>query len=56
MKNIFIKKDNIYFEVNYYTELLGVIGILSNNQDMICDASVVRCNEWYHQEILKHFN
>lgn len=51
-----IKKYNITFEVNYYTELLGVIGVLSDNQDAICDAGVIRCNEWYHQEILNYFS
>lgn len=51
-----INKYNITFEVNYYTELLGVIGVLSDNQDAICDAGVIRCNEWYHQEILNYFS
>lgn len=46
-----VTKQNITFEVNYYTELLGVIGVLSNNQDAICDAGFIRCNELYHQEL-----
>ena len=51
-----INKYNITFEINYYTELLGVIGVLSDNQDAICDAGVIRCNEWYYQEILNFFS
>ena len=44
MKNIFIKK-NIYFEINYYTELLDIIAISSDNQDMICAVKIVRYNK-----------
>ena len=56
MKSVSVEKNGIIFEVNYYTELLGVIGILSDKQDYICKAGTQRNNAWYHNEVTWCFN
>ena len=51
-----INHKGITFSVEYVTELLGVISVLCNDQDAICDAGAEWGNEEYRNEVLTHFD
>ncbi len=55
MKNYEIKRGGITFCVDYYVELLGVLSILCEDQDAICDAGRVRCNKTYVRQVEAYF-
>ena len=54
-KSVFKEYDNIIFTVNYYTELLGVLSILSENQLAIKEAGIERKNSEYRDDVLDYF-
>ena len=56
MESVCVKYDSLVFEVNYYTELLGVLGILSDDQDAICDAGAEWGNSIYRNQVLEFFS
>lgn len=45
----------VTFTVDPATELLGVLSILCENQDAVCDAGRERCNKQYRDEVLSFF-
>ncbi len=53
--NYTIKRGGLNFCVDYYVELLGVLCILCENQDAICDAGFPVCNEGYVREVKAYF-
>lgn len=55
-KGIQIFHQGIHFTVSYATELLGVMSILCNDQDAVCDAGAELCNAEYRNEILCFFS
>lgn len=56
MQDVCSFHEGICFSVAYATELLGVISILCDDQDAICDAGVERCNAAYREDVLRHFS
>ncbi len=55
-QSLTMKHGDIYFTVDYYTELLGVMGILSDRQYDICEMGLERCQKQYRDEILSRFS
>lgn len=55
-KSVEIYHRGMIFSVEYATELLGVISILCENQDAICDAGAEWGNSEYRNEVLAHFD
>ncbi len=55
MKNFMIQKDSLHFSVDYYVELLGVLSILCEDQDAICEAGCACGNEAYVKEVKAYF-
>lgn len=51
-----IRHNGIMFSVEYATELLGVISILCEDQDAVCDAGLERCNAEYRNDVLAFFS
>ena len=55
-KSIEINHRGMTFSVEYATELLGVISILCNDQDAICDAGAEWGNGEYRNKVLARFD
>lgn len=55
-KSVELKEKEVVYTINYYTELYGVISVLSENQKAIKNAGAERANEKYREEILNYFN
>ncbi len=55
MKRYEITYDGITYGVDYYVELLGVLSILCDDQEKICDAGAICCNEHYVKEVQAFF-
>lgn len=53
--SVCIHHDGISFSVEYATELLGVVSILCQDQDTICDAGTQRCNAEYRAKVIQFF-
>ncbi len=56
MESVRVKIDNIYIEVDYRTELLGVIMWISNYHEKYKQLFNKCGNEFYVNDILKHFS
>ncbi len=55
MQSYAFKYGGITYCVDYYVELLGIISILCEDQDAICDAGAIRCNQKYVAEAKEYF-
>lgn len=55
-KSVEINHRGMTFSVEYATELLGVISVLCNDQDAICDAGAEWGNGEYRNEVLARFD
>lgn len=51
-----IQHNGILFSVEYAVELLGVLSILCNDQEAVCDAGAERCNQEYRNQVLRFFH
>ncbi len=50
-----IEQNGLHFTVDYYVELLGVLYILCQDQDAVCEAGCPQCNEEYVAEVREFF-
>ncbi len=53
--NYSTQRKGVNYCVDYYVELLGVLYILCEDQDAVCEAGIPVCNEAYVREVKEFF-